>query len=224
MKLSKYNIKIEREALRCNNKNKVTASAFPKNFGNKEKNYFITADEDEAVLVLKTPMSPSIVEGYGKFIEITNVVIEELYKLNEYIWPLSSYKKEDEEINTYAKLTLSIDEEFYNELKEQIEGLPESLEESYKLIKENFILKQEMIEKLYGKCKCKVSKNHVSLYNIKLNHNDKCGITISDVEFLVGFLFGCLLNEESNGCLRIYPFIFILTIDVISFTFICLLI
>ena len=53
MKLSKYSIKIEREALRFTNKNKVTSSAFPKAFGNKEKNNFITADEDESVLVKK---------------------------------------------------------------------------------------------------------------------------------------------------------------------------
>lgn len=199
MKLSKYSIKIEREALRCNSKNKITSSAFPKAFGNKEKNNFITADEDESVLVIKTPMSESIVDGYGKFVEITNVVIEELYKLDEYIWPVSDYKTDKEEVNTYAKIKLSIDEDFFNELKGQVEGLPENLEESYKLIKENFINKQEMIENLYGECKCKVSKSSVSLYNIRLNHKDKNGISISDVEFLVGFLFGCLLNEETKN-------------------------
>ena len=199
MKLSKYSIKIEREALRCNRKNKITSAAYPKNFGIKEKNNFITADEDESVLVIKTPISESIDDGYGKFVEITNVVIEELYKLEEYIWPVTSYKTEKDEVNTYVKLTLSIDEDFYNELKGQVEGLPTNLEESYKLIKENFILKQEMIEKLYGKCKCKVSKSHVTLYNLRLNHNTKNGISVSDVEFLVGFLFGCLLNEESKN-------------------------
>lgn len=199
MKLSKYSIKIEREALRCNRKNKITSAAYPKNFGIKEKNNFITADEDESVLVIKTPISESIDDGYGKFVEITNVVIEELYKLEEYIWPVTSYKTEKDEVNTYVKLTLSIDEDFYNELKGQVEGLPTNLEESYKLIKENFILKQEMIEKLYGKCKCKVSKSYVTLYNLRLNHNTKNGISVSDVEFLVGFLFGCLLNEESKN-------------------------
>ena len=55
MKLSKYSIKIEREALRFTNKNKVTSSAFPKAFGNKEKNNLITAEENEEMLVIKTP-------------------------------------------------------------------------------------------------------------------------------------------------------------------------
>ena len=199
MKLSKYSIKIGREALRCNSKNKVTTADFPKAFGNKEKNNFITAGDDEAVLMLKTPLSESIAEGYGKFIEITNVVIEELYKLNEYIWPLSVYKTEKEEIELTGKLELSIDEEFYNELREDNCNLPETLEESYKLIKENFILKQEMIEKLYGKCKIKVSKSHVTLYNIRLNHTNKYGLSQADIEFLVGFLFNLLNNSEAKN-------------------------
>ena len=41
-KLNKYNISIEREALRCNSKNKITSAAYPKSFGKKEKNYYRT--------------------------------------------------------------------------------------------------------------------------------------------------------------------------------------
>ena len=134
MKLSKYSIKIEREALRFTNKNKVTSSAFPKAFGNKEKNNFITADEDESVLVIKTPISESIDDGYGKLVEITNVVIEELFKINEYIWPVSFYRIGEEEINLKGKVTLSLDQDFYNELREDIKELPEELEVAYKLI------------------------------------------------------------------------------------------
>ena len=209
MKLSKYSIKIERDALRCNNKNKVTSASYPKIFGEKEKNYFITADENESVLILKTPMSKSIADAYDKFVEITNVVIEELYIKDEYIWPLSSYKKEDEKIDLYSKITLSIDEDFYEELKGQM-SLPSTIEESYKLIKENFILKQEMLEELYGKCKIKVNKSSITLYNIKLNYNSKYGISEADVKFLVGFLFGCLektgeasLKEEIKRLIKL---------------------
>lgn len=199
MKLSKYSIKIEREALRFTNKNKVTSSAFPKAFGNKEKNNFITADENEEMLVIKTPLSESIADGYGKFVEITNVVIEELYKINEYIWPVSFYRNGEEEINLKGKVTLSIDQDFYNELREDIKELPEELEDAYKLIKENFAEREEMIENLFGKCKVKVSKSGVSLYNLRLNYTDKCGFTVEDIEFLVGFLFGCLEKTESKN-------------------------
>ena len=39
MKLEKYNVKIEREALRINNiDNKILQKEFPKAFGKKEKN------------------------------------------------------------------------------------------------------------------------------------------------------------------------------------------
>ena len=198
MKLTKYNISIEREALRCNSKNKITSAAYPKSFGKKEKNYFITADKNESVLILKTPMSPSIFDAYDKFVEITNVVIEELYNLKEYIWPLSFYKTESETLNLTGKIKLSIDEDFYEEMKSKCEGLPENLEESYKMIKENFILKQEMIEKIYGKCKIKVSKTGITLYNIALNYKDKNGLSENDVKFLVGFVFGCLLKDDSK--------------------------
>lgn len=199
MKLSKYSIKIEREALRFTNKNKVTSSAFPKAFGNKEKNNFITADENEEMLVIKTPLSESIADGYGKFVEITNVVIEELYKINEYIWPISFYRNGEEEINLKGKVSLSINQDFYNELREDIKELPEELEDAYKLIKENFAEREEMIENLFGKCKVKANKTHVSLYNLRLNYMDKCGFKVEDIEFLVGFLFACLEKTESKN-------------------------
>ena len=49
-----------------------------------------------------------------KFEEITNVVIEELYKIEEYIWPETNYKAD----NTYAKITISLNEDFYEKLKQ----------------------------------------------------------------------------------------------------------
>ena len=41
MKQEKFNISIEREALRLNQKAKSKAFSYPKAFGNKEKNNFI---------------------------------------------------------------------------------------------------------------------------------------------------------------------------------------
>ena len=55
MKLEKYSVKIEREALRINSKNSKTQKGFPKAFGNPETNDFISSDEDDAILEISTP-------------------------------------------------------------------------------------------------------------------------------------------------------------------------
>ena len=36
------------------------------------------------------------------------VLIEELYKINEYIWPVSFYRNGEEEINLKGKVTLRL--------------------------------------------------------------------------------------------------------------------
>lgn len=131
MKIEKYNISIEREFLRVNSKNKLLKNSFPKIFGDKEKNNFITADKEDTILKIRVPKSNSINEAYDKFVEITHVVIEELYKMNESIWPLSRYTLKGEDINLHAKICISIDNEFYDEMKEITPTLPKTLEEAY---------------------------------------------------------------------------------------------
>ena len=147
MNLEKYNIKIEREALRINKKNSKSQKGFPKAFGKSETNRFIFCNEDdESILKIATPFENSIAIAYNKFEEITNVVIEELYKIEEYIWPETNYKAD----NTYAKITISLNEDFYEKLKQINSNLPENLEDAYLKIKENFEEKQTMFEKIYG--------------------------------------------------------------------------
>lgn len=199
MKIEKYNISIEREFLRVNSKNKLLKNSFPRVFGDKEKNNFITADKEDTILKIRVPKSNSLNEAYDKFIEITNVVIEELYKMNESIWPLSRYTLKGEDINLHAKICISIDNEFYDEMKEITQTLPKTLEEAYEKIKEEFDRKSEMLQNIFGKCKVKATKSEIQIYSIELNYLSKYGINKEDAMFLLASVFGCLEDDESSN-------------------------
>ena len=136
MKIEKYNISLEREFVRINSKNKLVETSFPKAFGCKEKNPLITADDDDVVFKIKTPMEENLFDAYDKFNEITNVVIEELYKINQYIWTFGTFKKKDEKINLKAQMGIILDEEFYDEIREK-DFLPDDIEEAMRIIIEH---------------------------------------------------------------------------------------
>ena len=193
MKQEKFNISIEREALRLNQKAKSKAFSYPKAFGNKEKNNFIkSTGEDASILTLKTPVETTISEVYNKLEEITNVVYVELYNQKEIIWPFSNF----EEINLSNKITLSIDKEFYNEINKVNNNLPENIEEAYKNLKKQFNSKIEIYETIFGKCTLKVNKNNIEISNIKPNYKDRMTITENQVLFLVTLVFGLLEKVE----------------------------
>lgn len=197
MKLEKYSVKIEREALRINSKNSKTQKGFPKAFGNPETNDFISSDEDDAILEISTPYEENLADAYNKFEEIMNVVIEELYKIQEYIWPVSSWKESEDE--TTAKIAIDIDEEFYEEMRKINPDLPDTLEDAYLKMKEQFLEKTTLIEKLYGKCKIRARKASLQISNIKLNILNKNGISEADCAFLIAFAFGCLEEDFSKN-------------------------
>ena len=197
MKLEKYSVKIEREALRINSKNSKTQKGFPKAFGNPETNDFISSDEDDAILEISTPYEENLADAYNKFEEIMNVVIEELYKIQEYIWPVSSWKESEDE--TTAKIAIDIDEEFYEEMRKINPDLPDTLEDAYLKMKEQFLEKTTLIEKLYGKCKIRARKASLQISNIKLNILNKNGISEADCAFLIAFVFGCLEEDFSKN-------------------------
>ena len=195
MKLEKFNISIEREVLRLNQKAKCKAFSYPKAFGNKEKNNFIkSTGENASVLTLKTPVETTISEVYNKLEEITNVVYVELYNQKELIWPFSNF----EEINLSNKITLSIDKEFYNEINKVNNNLPENIEEAYKNLKKQFKTKIEIYENIFGKCILKINKNNIEISNIKPNYKDRMTITENQVLFLVTLVFGLLENVEAK--------------------------
>ena len=150
----KFNIKIERNLLRLNAKGNKTTSKYPKNFGDKEKNNFITTEKQDYILKIKTPISDSISEVYDKLQEITDVVYAELYDLNEIICPFSNFA----DIDLNSKVSLSINKEYYEEIRKVNKNLPAKLEEAYKNVKEQFNSKSDLVEKVFGKCALKTNK------------------------------------------------------------------
>lgn len=196
MKKEKFNIKIERNLLRLNSKGKITTAVYPRAFGNKEKNNFITTDTEDYILKIKTPICQSISDAFNKLEEITNVVYVELYNLKEIIWPFSNF----ENIELTSKICLSIDKEYYEEIRKVNNNLPEKIEDGYKNIKEQFKTKSNILENVFGKCTLKISKNNIELSNIRNNYSNRIGISIEEVYFLVTFIFSLL---EKSECLNL---------------------
>lgn len=195
MKREKFNIKIERNLLRLNSKGKITSAGYPKYFGNKEKNNFITTDTEDYMLKIKTPICQSISDVFNKLEEITNVVYVELYNLNEIVWPFSSF----ENMELTHKISLSIDKEYYEEIRKVNSNLPEKIEDAYKNVKDQFKNKSSLLEKVFGKCTLKVTKNNIELSNIKNNYLVRTGITLEEVYFLVTIIFSLLEKTESTS-------------------------
>lgn len=201
MKQEKFNISISRDALRCRKDGKISKLAYPKAFGNKEKNNFIKVDKElgDSLLKIVTPCSKSTQDVYNKLEEITNVVMLEMYNNEEVLWPAS--KKEELDLSLSLKLT--IDPEYYEELKSLEKGsIPNSVEEAIETIKENLKEDLKLLESVYGKIKVKSSKTEIKLENISLNYNAKCGITENDINVLVAFIFGALKGEKHETALK----------------------
>lgn len=195
MKQEKFNICLERMVLRCNKNKKISTTAYPKAFGKKEKNNFISSNNEEYILKLKSPVSSSISDAYYKLQEITNVVYAELYNLKEIVWPFSNFNT----INLNSKITLSINKDNYEELKKVNKVLPEKLEDAFKILKNEFKNKSYILEKLYGKCTLKISKNNIELSEIRNNYQTRMGMTYDDICFLVTFLFRLLDETETSS-------------------------
>lgn len=194
MKQEKFNIQIKRDALRVRQDGKNTKLVYPKAFGDKEKNNFIKADQDEGMLKICTLESNSAQDVYNKLEEITNVVMLETYNNEELLWPASS--KEEKNLN--VELKLSIDKEYYEELKElEKECIPENLEDAYSVIKENLSKSIVLLKPVFGDIKVKATKKAIVLENIAINYLSKCGITLDDINILISFIFGAL--KETNA-------------------------
>lgn len=193
MSKEKFNIKIERNLLRLNNKGKITNLEYPKVFGNKEKNDFIKTDTKDYMLILKTPLCKNVQEAFSKLEEITNVVYVELYNLKEIVWPFSNF----EDMDLTSKITLSIDKEYYKEIKKVNNNLPEKFEDAYKNVKEQFNNKVHLIENLFGKCTLKIKKDNIEISNIRNNYLSRNAITIEEIYFLVALIFS-IFEKNSN--------------------------
>ena len=84
-----YNIGVERESLRCSKDGKLSVNMHPSIFGDRMSNNFISSDWGETQIELRTPVCSSTIECYEKLEEITNVVLAELKKQNDLLWPYS---------------------------------------------------------------------------------------------------------------------------------------
>ncbi len=198
MKLEKYNVKIEREALRINNiDNKISQKEFPKAFGKKEKNNFITTSANsEAILKISAPMESGIANAYNKFEEIMNVVIEELYKENEYIWPATDSKEYSEK--TYASIVINISKEFYENLRKINSKLPVDLSIAYKQMAENFNSKKDLLKNNYPDCVAESTDTELKINKISLNISNKNGISEGDCAYFIGMVFSFLEEDKST--------------------------
>ncbi len=194
MKQEKFNIIIEKEILRCNSEGKMQKVTYPKSFGNKEKNKFIKANQENNILILNTPICKSLIEAYDKLEEITNVVCVELYNSKELIWPFSSF----EDIDLSSKISLCIDKQFYLDMRKLNNNLPENLEDAYKNVKQGFNEKVHLLEKVFGKCTLKIVKNNIEISNIINDYSTRIGISFDEVCFLITFLFSLLEKYEAN--------------------------
>ena len=188
MEISKYKLNIEREFVRTDSKNKLVKNTFPKVFGDKAKNCFITADDENKKFKIRTPFCYNVEDTYEKLEEITNVVIEELYKLNQNIWPLNTYTSKTDKIKLYTKINFSLN-------KDLIEN---STEEAYIKIKNWVESNLEFVSNAIGDFKIKLTRDGIQIFNINVDYSSKCGIKKETLLFLIVVLFGGLEEDSSS--------------------------
>ena len=193
----KYSIGIEREGLRTNKKGFLSELAHPKVFGNRNTNAFVTTDFGAAQLELRTTPCSSTQECYEKLLNVTNVVLEELRKEGEYLWPYSmpcilpkienfnfgeygdNIKEKEYEKYLYKKygyemycmsgvhLNFSINIKYYNELKKINNDLPDTLEDAYFKILRNYLKKVWMLIALFGATPKQYNNNYETKCSIR---------------------------------------------------------
>lgn len=177
---NKYSIGIEREGLRTTEEGALSELPHPSVFGNRNTNAFITTDFGAAQLELRTTPCSTTKECYEKLENITNVVLEELRKNKELLWPysmpcilpnndkfnlgeygdnISEKKYEKYLFNKYGyemyclsgvHLNFSINEKYYEELRKGNDKLPENIEDAYFKIIRNCLKKLWIIIALFG--------------------------------------------------------------------------
>ena len=177
---NKYNIGVEREGLRTTSKGELSSRPHQRVFGNRNTNAFVTTDFGAAQLELRTTPCPNTIECYEKILNVTNVVLEELRKEGEYLWPYSmpcilpsvenfnfgeygdNIKEKEYETYLYKKygyemycmsgihINFSINQKYYKELKKMYSNLPDTLEDAYFKILRNYLKKVWMLIALFG--------------------------------------------------------------------------
>lgn len=297
-----YKVGIEREGLRTNESGELSDRPHLKVFGNRNTNAFVTTDFGAAQLELRTTPCPTTKECYEKLLNVTNVVLEELRKEGEYLWPYSmpcilpdienfnfgeygdNVKEHEYEMYLYKKygyemycmsgvhLNFSINEKYYKELRKLNQELPEKLEDGYFKIIRNYLKRLWMLIALFGatpkqykkdyEANCSIRNSnkqgfknihlaevnydnkekhiaslrknikegniisiselytpirikgkwkydvddlannpisHIEVRVLDLNPFDKTSVTLEEIDFIVAFLFHCLLSKEDEN-------------------------
>lgn len=192
MEVEKYKLNIEREFVRTNSKNEIIDDKFPEIFGDKKKNQFITSDDDNIKFKIITPKENTIQDVYDKFEEITNVVIEELYKLEQNLWPFDTCKTSTEQIKLYTNINFSLNKSYCEEQNLNFKNI----DELYSKIKTSIEKNYNIINKIVGDFKIDLNKNGIKISNIKVDSSSKYGITIDTLKIFLVILFSGL--EEKN--------------------------
>ena len=193
MKQEKLNIKITTESIRCNENGTISRKSFPKAFGNKAQNDFITSKENtDSIFVISSPNSTSVNDANTKLEEIYNVVYLEMYNMKEVLWPVSNY---NDTMQAYNKITVDIDPDYYKEIRTVSKKLPPNMEDALKIAKKNFETAKVLYERIYGDISLKTTKHGFVISKIRKNYKEKDGISEDDVLVLVATIF-TLMSEK----------------------------
>ena len=196
MKQEKFNIKVETDFLRCLEDGKVSKKAYPKAFGKKESNNFITTKKDnDSIFRIITPMCVSVSEVYTKLQEIMNVVMTEIHNTPEVLWPSSIYEGK---LVTTNKINVVVDEEYFKELTKVNSTLPKKLDKALDVSKDYFEKNKTLLEGIYGNISLKVSKNSFEISKIRKNYLNKESISEYDLLVLVTLVFACMSKVEAK--------------------------
>lgn len=196
MKQEKFNIKVESDFLRCLDNGKISKKAFPKAFGKKESNNFITTKKDnESIYRLMTPMCVSVSEAYTKLQEILNVVMTEIYNSHEVLWPSSVY---DGKVVVSNKINVTVDEEYFKELTKLNSNLPKKIDNALTVAKDYFEKNSKLLESIYGNISLRVSKDGFEISKIRKNYMSKEGISEYDILVLITLVFACMSKVEAK--------------------------
>ena len=193
----KYNIGIEREGLRTTDNGELSNQPHLKVFGNRNTNAFVTTDFGAAQLELRTTPCSTTKECYDKLLNVTNVVLEELRKAGEYLWPYSmpcilpnienfnfgeygdNVKEHEYELYLFKKygyemycmsgvhLNFSINDKYYKELIRLYTDLPSYLEDAYFKILRNYLKKVWMLMALFGATPKQYGKDYEAKLSIR---------------------------------------------------------
>lgn len=194
MEVEKYKLNIEREFVRTNSKNELINDRFPEVFGDKKNNQFITSDDDDIKFKIITPKEYNIQDTYDKLEEITNVVIEELYKLEQNLWPFDTYKVSNKEEKLYTKINFSLTENFCKNKNIDFENI----NDTYMKIKMSIEKNIDIISKIVGNFKIDVSENSIIISKIKVDCSSKCGIKKDILKLFLVILFSGLEENKAS--------------------------